>query len=238
LREGRFADAERIIAEGARIGRRIEHPYARGVERALLAQLARERGNDAEVLRIFDPARPIRFGPVQFVHGLVGRALAATGREDEAAAVFGDLIATGIARIPRNIRWYATTAEAALLCAELSDRAHAEELLALLEPLAHQHAMLPLATYSGPVARCVARLEETLGHTSRACERFEEAYDAARAIGARPMEARVLVEHGRALARSGARRAARERLSEGVRLAESLGMHGVVGEARTASEAV
>lgn len=238
LREGRFADAERAIAESARIGRRIEHPYARGVERALLAQLARELGNDDEVLRIFDPTRPIRFGPVQFVHGLVGRALAATGREAEATLVFDDLIGTGVADVPRNIRWYATMAEAALLCAELGDRVRAEDLLAALEPLAHQHAMLPLATYSGPIARCLARLEETLGRVGDACARFEEAYDAALAIGARPMQARTLVEHGRALARSGTRRTAREKLEAGKRLADDLGMSGVVRDADAALAAL
>jgi len=236
LREGRFAEAERAIAEGARLGRRIEHPYARGVERGLLAQLARERGNDDEVLRIYDPTRPIRFGPVQFVHGLVGRALAATGRAAEAAAVFEDLVGTGVTDIPRNIRWYATMAEAALLCAEVGDRERAAELLALLEPLADQHAMLPLTTYCGPIARVVARLEETLGHLGRACDHFEEAHEAALAIGARPMQARTLVEHGRALARSGARRATRERLEQGARLAEELRMNGLVREARAAAE--
>lgn len=124
--------------------------------------------------------------------------------------------------------------EAALLCAELGDRERAEALRALLEPLAHQHAMLPLATYCGPIARCVARLEETLGHLGRACDHFDEAHDAALADGARPMQARTFVEHGRALARSGARRLARERLDEGARLAAELGMTGLVRDARAA----
>src|SRR5690606_20795924 len=95
LLQGRFAEAEAGIDEVARTGRRIEHPYARGVERALRAFLARERGDDAGVLAIFDPTRPIRIGPVQFVQGVVGRALAAVGRRDEAAAVFEDLMADG-----------------------------------------------------------------------------------------------------------------------------------------------
>src|SRR5262249_59829241 len=60
LMEGRFAEAEQRVEEASRIGRRIEHPYARGVERILRSFLARERGDDAEVLRHFDPARPLR----------------------------------------------------------------------------------------------------------------------------------------------------------------------------------
>jgi len=237
LLEGRFADAEQGIEETSRIGRRIEHPYARGVARALRAQLARERGDDAGVLRIFDPTRPVRVGPVQYVLGLVGRALAATGREAEAAAIFEDLVGAGVERIPRNIRWYATTAEAALLCAELRDAERAEALLPLLEPVAHQHAVLPLAAYNGPIARCVARLEETLGRLGRASDRFEEAAEAAAAIGARPMQVRVLLEHGRLLARRGERAGARERLAAGARLAEAIGMAGAAKEARDAAAA-
>src|SRR5690606_36685626 len=134
LLQGRLAEAETGIDEVARTGRRVDNPCARGVERALRAILARERGDYAGVLAIFDPTRPIRIGPVQFVQGVVGRALAAVGRRDAAAAVFEDLMADGAAVIPRNIRWYATIAEASLLAAELRDEARAKDLLPLLEP--------------------------------------------------------------------------------------------------------
>ena len=66
--------------------------------------MALERGDDAAVLAIYDPQRPIRLGPVQFVQCVVGRALAAVGRREEAAAVFEDLIGAGAAAIPPNIR--------------------------------------------------------------------------------------------------------------------------------------
>jgi hypothetical protein len=235
LLEGRFAEAEQAIDAVARVGQRIEHPYARGVERGLRSFLARERGDDEGVLRIFDPTRPVRLGPVQFVQAVVGRALAATGREAEAAAVFDDLLGAGAGAIPRNIRWYATTAEAALLAAELGDQERAKELLPLLEPYVEQHAVLPLASYSGPVARCLARLEETLGRPERACELYEAAAAAAAAIGARPMQAHVALEHGRLLTRRGDARRAKALLAESLRLAEALGMAGVARDAREAT---
>jgi DNA-binding winged helix-turn-helix (wHTH) protein/tetratricopeptide (TPR) repeat protein len=238
LLEGRFAEAERGIDEIARIGQRIEHPYARGVERALRAFLARERGDDAEVLSIFDPTRPIRIGPVQFVQAVVGRALLAVGRRAEAEAVFEDLLGAGAAAIPRNIRWYATIAEASLLTAEIGDEARARELLALLEPVADQHAVLSLATYGGPLARCLARLEESLGRLDRASDRFEEAEEAAAALGARPMRARILLEHGQLLARRGDRRRARERIGEAARLASALPMSGLEKAAKEAAAAL
>ena len=60
---------------------------------------------------------------------------------------------------------------------------------------------------------------------------------AAVAVGARPMLARVLVEHGALLARRGDRRAARARTAEGMKIAETLGMAGVVRDARAALSA-
>jgi hypothetical protein len=234
LVEGRFAEAERRIEESSRIGRRIEHPFARRVESSLRAFLARQRGDEAEVLRIFDPTRSTREGPVQFMQGLVGRALLAVGRADEARRLFEDLAHDGFGRIPRNIRWYATLAEGSLLCAELRDARRAEELCALLEPHAHEHAMLSCFLYCGPIARCLARLHETLGRLDRASELFADAALSCEAIGARPTRARVLLEHGRLLARRGERARSRERLAESAELATSLGMPDVEAAAREA----
>jgi tetratricopeptide (TPR) repeat protein len=234
LLQGRFADAERWIEETSRIGQRIEHPYARGVGRLLRSYLARERGDDAEVLRQFDPARPMREPTMQFVRAVVGRALFAVGREDEARRVFLELKGDGFDRVSRNIRFYGTLAEGSLLCAELDDAAHAEELATVLEPHADQNAMLPFFLYCGPIARCLARLCETVGRLERADELFEEAALSCNAIGAVPMRARVLFEHGRLLQRRGERTRSRERLAESAKLAASLGMTGVEAAAREA----
>jgi DNA-binding winged helix-turn-helix (wHTH) protein/tetratricopeptide (TPR) repeat protein len=234
LVEGRFADAEGLVAEARRIGRRIEHPYARNVEGSLLTFLARQRGDDAQVLRFVEPMRPIRTGPVQFVQSLAGRALYAVGRKDEARQVFEELAGEGFDRIPRNIRWYATITEGSFLCAELGDAGRAEELCALLEPHAEQHAMLSCFLYCGPIAHCLARLHETLGRLERASELFEDAVLSCEAIGARPTRARVLLDHGRLLARRGERARSRERIGESAKLAASLGMTGVEAAAREA----
>jgi DNA-binding winged helix-turn-helix (wHTH) protein len=237
LMEGRFAEAEQRVEESSRIGRRIEHPYARGVERLLRSFLARERGDDAEVLCQFDPARPLREVTMQFVHAVVGRALFAVGRQDEARRVFEDLAGDGLDRIARNIRFYGTLAEGSLLCAELGDAERADELCALLEPHADQHAMLPFFLYCGPISRCLARLNETLGRLDRASDLFEDAASSCDAIGAQPMRARVLFEHGRLLQRRGNRKGSRERLADSAKLATSLGMGRIEAAARTALDA-
>ncbi|MCL4683185.1 AAA family ATPase [Myxococcota bacterium] len=234
LRTGCFDAAAHQIDEVVRLGFRIEHPYAAGVERALRALLARELGDIETLLRIFDPTRPIRMGPVQYVQAIVGRALWAVGRAAEARAVYEDLLGAGVDAIGRNIRWYGVIVEASLLCAELGDAGRAGALLAHIEPLAHQHAMLPLALYGGPLARCAARLHETLGRFDEAKAHFEAAREAADAVGALPTRARVQLEHGRLLARRGARAPASEQLAEAARTAGRLGMLAVAREAQEA----
>ncbi|RIK90531.1 MAG: hypothetical protein DCC71_25510, partial [Proteobacteria bacterium] len=192
--EGRLADAERLGAEAGALGARIQHPYARGVQRALRAIVARVRGDEAEVLRIFDPRLPIRIGPTQWVQAFAARALVALGRREEARALFDDLAKDGFRAIPRNIRWCNTVVETANLCADLGDAERAGELAALLRPVAHHHAVLPMAiSYGGPAARALARLAELRGLADEAAAHFEEAIDAAAALEARPAQAQALV---------------------------------------------
>jgi len=235
--EGRFDDAERLVDESFRIGRRIEHPYARGVQRVHSALLARARGDEARVLEIFDPTPPIRGGPTQWVQAFAARAAAAVGRVDEARRLLDDLADGGFEAIPRNIRWHGTILEVAHLCADLGDAERAAALRPLLLPVAQEHGVLPLAIcYGGPVSRCLARFAEMLGESDEALHRFEQALDACRELGARPMHAQVLVEQGTLMMRRGERSRGRERVAEGVAAAESLGMRGVVAAGRAVLE--
>jgi hypothetical protein len=99
----------------------------------------------------------------------------------------------GFAAIPRNIRWHGTIVEVAHLCADLGDADRADALRPLLLPVAQEHGVLPLAIcYGGPVSRCLARIAELLGESDEAHHRYEEALDACRGLGARPMQAQVL----------------------------------------------
>ncbi len=231
LMQGRFEEAERLAEGALQVGRRIEHPYARGVDRALRAMLARERGDEAEVLRIFDPNQSARLGPTQWVHTVVGRALAALGREAEARAFYEGILAGGVEGVPRNIRWHDTIVELAHLCADLGDERHAAALCEVLEPVDDHHGVLPIPIcYAGPVRRARARLLARLGERALARELLEEALSACEALGARPTQARVLVELGALTSRG------RDHLAQGLRLAEELGMRGLAAEARALLE--
>jgi hypothetical protein len=195
---------------------------------------AHERGDAAEVLAIFEPAIGAREGPQHWVQAMVARARLAVGREAEARALFASLAREDFSDVPRNLRWTGTMVEFAVLCAELGDASRAKSLLALLEPVEHQHGAMPMAIcYGGPVRYALARLCETLGRLDDAISLYEEALAAAGALGARPMQARIALHEGLCLAPRDRRRA-KALLEESARLAEELGMTSVTANARAA----
>jgi DNA-binding winged helix-turn-helix (wHTH) protein/tetratricopeptide (TPR) repeat protein len=224
IAQGRFAEGERLLAEGARLGERIGHPYARGVARGMQVWLLRERGRHAEVLDIFPPRRPVRMGPRQWVQAIIGRSLVAAGRPDEALAHYQDLVARGPSAIPRNIRWQATLAELAHLCADLGDAERADAFVEVLEPVAEQHGVLPLPIfYSGPLAACLGRLHALRGRLHEAERCFEAALASVETLGARPAQVRVLRDLAALLARIGETARAREVREQAAALAAELG---------------
>jgi DNA-binding winged helix-turn-helix (wHTH) protein len=192
LLEGRFGEAEALADEAYRLGTRIDHPYAQPVYRGHRALLALERGRPEGVFRWFDPARRYRYGALQWTDALVGRALAAAGRREEAEARLRNLTAEGLADLPRNLRWTATAVEIAHLCADLRDRERADLLAEALEPVADQHAVMALPIlYGGPVTHALARLRALQGRRREADELFREARAAALSLGAHPTLARI-----------------------------------------------
>src|SRR5262249_31829593 len=154
--------------------------------------LARERGDAAQVLAVFEPGIGARAGPFHWIRALVARARLAEGRSDDARALFDDLASSDFSDVPRNLRWTGTFVELAHLCAELDDAVRAKSLRAWLAPVEHQHGAFPVAIfYGGPVRFALARLAETLGERDEALGLYAESLEDARALGARPTEARI-----------------------------------------------
>lgn len=223
--EGRLDEAARIAEEAFAIGARIQHPYLRGIRRLNTAVLARNRGDEEAVLRIFDPRPPIRGGPLHWVRSFTARALVAVGRVEEARAVFEELARQGFDSVPRNIRWPCSIVEIAHLCADLRDADRAAALIPLLEPTLGRHGLIPVSMcYAGPVSLALARLADVCGDTDRADALFDDAVQACEALGARPMQAQSLLEHGALLLRLGRRADARARFEAGRRIAAALGL--------------
>ncbi|MGH0037892.1 MAG: ATP-binding protein [Myxococcota bacterium] len=228
LLRGDFAEGERLRAESARLGQRIGHPYARGVERAQCMWLHRERGRYDAVFDLVPPRLPVRTGPVDWVQAVTARTLVEAGRAQEARPLYEDMIARDPERIPRNIRWNVTLAELAHLCADLRDAERADGLIALLEPVSHQHGVLPMPIlYAGPFTAALGRLRALRGELGEARELLEDALESVDALGARPARARLLAWQADVLGRHGEKSSARERWGQSGALARQLGMRGL-----------
>jgi DNA-binding winged helix-turn-helix (wHTH) protein len=202
LLEGRLDEVAARADAAFSVGRRAEHPYARGCANAHRALLARERGDAAGVIEALSPALRAREGPGHWVEAVVARAELASGRPREARARFASLAARGFADVPRNLRFIATLIELAHLCAELEDVERADPLAALLSPYADHHGILPLAIcYGGPASWALAKLAAVRGMRREARALHADALAACEAIGAETTRARIAREvAGRAAA--------------------------------------
>jgi hypothetical protein len=108
------------------------------------------------------------------------------------------------------VRWTKNVVEIAGLACDLGDAERARTLLALLEPVEHLHAVLPVPIcYGGPVTWALARLHETLGDSALADELYGEALAAAESLGAIPTRDRVARDRAALRARTGRARAPR-----------------------------
>jgi hypothetical protein len=93
---------------------------------------------------------------------------------------------------------------------------------------------MPMAIcYGGPVRHALARLCETVGRREDAVALYEDALEAASALGARPMQARIALRLGLCLGARDRRRA-KGLFEQSARLASELGMAGVAANAREA----
>jgi tetratricopeptide (TPR) repeat protein len=238
LLEGRLDEVEGRAEEAHALGRRLEHPYATGCFTAHRAELHGLRGEHEALLAALEPALGARQGPTDWVKIRVARTRAALGRPDEARALYDEVMAGGLERIPRNLRWIATLVELAHACADLGDAQGAAPILDALAPFEHHHGVLPMVIcYGGPAAWALARLHETLGHGDDALGLYDEALAAARALGARPTEAQVRLAQAGLLRRRGKRAEARAQLAAAAALAAELGLRGVEQAARAALKA-
>jgi hypothetical protein len=236
--EGRLADAERLALEALAVGRRARHPFAQGCFDIHCVLVALDRGDPRvaiERFAHFTEERGNRWSvPLHWILALVGRARLALGDAETARALWGRLEEEGLAAIPRNIRWTRAIAEAAHLCADLGARERAEELAALLEPAAEQHAVVPIPIgYGGPLRYALARLYELLGRRGLAERTYAAALEDAERVGAQGWRARVLLDAARF---AGDSRESRAWLEDSATTSEKLGQRELARAARAELE--
>jgi tetratricopeptide (TPR) repeat protein len=170
--------------------------------------------------------------PIHWLAAMVARAKLALGAHEEALAIWRRLAAPGFDAVPRNIRWTRSIAEIAHLCADLERRESASDLLALLEPVAHQHSAIPIpVAYGGPLRHALARLYALEGRRSLAERAYTQALEDCERVGAEVWRAHVLLDAA-ASAPDGKR--ARAALAEAQAIAVRIGQAGVARAAEAA----
>jgi hypothetical protein len=240
LLEGRLEEGEQIAREAFGAGERARHPYARGCYDIQRVVVALERGDPTVAVDVFGPfATRERVGwgvPIHWLAATVARAHLAAGERGEAEALWRRLAAPGFAAVPRNIRWTRSIAEIAHLCADLGASDHAPELVALIEPMADQHAVVPIpVAYGGPLRHALARLYDLLGRRASAEESHALALESVRRLGAGVWLPHVLLDSARAMRDP---KRARRALEEALEAATRQGQGALAQEAEAALAAV
>jgi len=222
--EGRFADAERWIAESARWRQQADLPTVESFAGIQLAALLRERGRQAELEAVL-----VRATWWDVFRLRVPSARAATalielegGRPGAARRLLHDLAAGDYASLRDDPELLFSATWLAEICAGLGAREPAAALYARLAPFRDHVACLYAISCRGSLARYLGLLAATAGQAEDAAACYEASLAANRAIGAALFEAWTQWDYarlldaqgdcGRAAALAGEARATAERL--------------------------
>jgi tetratricopeptide (TPR) repeat protein len=235
LSDGRYDEAEDLIAAAQVLGERADHPAGRALTLGHGLFLAHERGQVEDMQTALASFAEVYPWAERLLH--VGRALAASemGRFDDARREFEALAAADFRALPRDEHWLITLAQLATVCADIGDAPRANVLTGLLRPFATRNAVHDLLrVHGGSVAHYLARLAATAERWADATAWFEEALEQNARMGALPALTRTRHEYARMLARRGQRRdlpRARALLAAALADADALGFHRLRGEA-------
>jgi len=219
LLRGDLEHAEELTESAFQVGQRIDHPFALGCYIAHRVGVARERGDFERAIEWMSQIRGPD-APHVWVRSMLARTHLANGDRAAAEAIWNDLTASAgeFPAVAPGIRWTNSMVELAHLCADLRDHKHAEPLIRALAPVEHHHGVLPVPIcYGGPVAHCTGRLHALLGERDPAERAFTLAIEQVRTLGARPAEARLLLDYaGHVRARDARRSAELERIAHAI----------------------
>jgi tetratricopeptide (TPR) repeat protein len=239
MQAGRIGEAERLVHEGAELGRIAGQsdaitlfPYQRfliGFERGRVGHVADELAG----LR----ARVPGIAPV--LSSVLAVAWAELDEPAKAEAAFEELAASGFVDMRMDPTWLVGITNAAVACAYLRDTARAALLWDLLEPYPDQLPVAALGMTGGSVSYYLGLLAATLERYDEADARFQAAAETHSRIGAPTWLARTELEWARALLRRdgpGDRDQARQLLGRAIDTAHRLDLATVARRAATLSE--
>ena len=208
LIDGRFDDAERLIAEAFEAGTRAEEPVSEqfhGTQIALLRRLRRSQPDVAELGNLVAGLADLadRFPAIPAWRCSLAATHAELGHENETRAVFETLAADDFADLPLDSQWAISLCLLAEAAVFLDDVPRARLLYDHLLPYDGLNVIAGRAAASyGPVARVLGLLAVTAGRLDDAERHFTEALAMSERMGDRPFSAQARVEPGQDAARA------------------------------------
>jgi DNA-binding SARP family transcriptional activator/tetratricopeptide (TPR) repeat protein len=198
LLEGRFEEAEQLIAETRSLGERSMGWNAAVTYGLQLYLLRREQGRLEEVEGLVrraatdNPTYPIW-------RCVLANMLAELGSTDEACTQLEALAADGFSRLPFDEEWEISMCLLAETVARLGDRPRAATLYERLLPYADRVAISYPEISLGPVSRFLGILAAATGHWDDAERHFRDSLEFSGRIGARPSLAHTQTDYAQML---------------------------------------
>jgi len=198
LLEGRFAEADQLIAETRSIGERAQTWSAAVTHGLQLYVLRRDQGRLGEAEQLVrraatdNPTYPIW-------RCVLTSMLAELGSTEEARGELETLAVDDFSAIPFDEEWEVSLCFLAETAARLGDQDHAPTLYRLLLPYADRVAVSYPEISLGPVSGFLGLLASTMGRCDDAAGHFEDALATNERIGARPWLAHTQDDYGHML---------------------------------------
>jgi len=223
LMEGRFEEAEQLIEETHRIGRRSESWNAVVSQRIGLFVLRREQGRLAELADMM--RRSVHEFPALLrFRCAVAQVELELGNEQEARAVVDGVLAHDLAREYRDAEWAFSLALLAGPTASVAEPPAVAWLYELMVAYEQMYAMAPVEGVFGAVARALGVLAGSLQRYDGAERHLEVAIDIERRMGARPWLAHAQHDLAAMVIARGDPDRARPHLDEALQTYRELGM--------------
>ena len=198
LFRGEFGEAEQLVDEAQRFGRRAQTWDAGCSYRLALFALRREQGRLDEIEDMIK-ASVGEYAGYRVFRCLVVLLECELGREAEARHGLEELAAEDFAALPRDGEWLFCLCVLAEVAARLHDRERAAILYQQLGPYARLNPLASGEIAAGSVARYLGMLASTTGRWNDAARHFDDALEMNERMGARPWLAHTQEDYARML---------------------------------------
>jgi tetratricopeptide (TPR) repeat protein len=185
LMEGRFAEAEVLIAQMRAAGELAERWNAGVSERVQLFVLRRAAGRLAELEDML--ARAVHEYPTLLrFRSALAHLYAELGNAEAARASLREVVAHDLGREYLDAEWLFTMSLLPDVCRALGDETTAKALYEVLLPRERLYSQAPIEATFGSIARGLGVLATTIGRYDDAERHLRLAIDTERRMGARP----------------------------------------------------